>query len=474
MKASPPPSRQRKLSFREVREQRQLHRFSQTVHKAEHTLTLPWVEAATSGFVKAAEMREAFSLAIVSGRNLIFSGPGGHGKSEFLAAAIAAIQDVDPFVKSFGQGTSAEELYGGIDLDAMNRAEEASIQYKPEFSFLRHRIAVFEELFDAPSRVLTSLKDTLTAGALRNGHQYEKMLTRVIFAATNHSPQDIAEAGPEIAALVERFPIQLKVEWDHYDEEAYVDLFDAVLSSHDTEPASLVSWDEVAALQQRTENVVVGKTMRRLIARVIVELRNDKVIISPRTARFAIQLAQAAAVINDRNSVEAQDFRVLAFLPGVQNLKHRVDELIKEHSISLVSEERLEDLESDLRETEELLSLAESIEDVDAIIDILDSKASEVQRLRLHPHQTPRRSRILTRIDILRGEARKHIARLGVDEARERLEEIKSLVRTYHQRRDPLRIQELESEVGGMNLHSSLEPLRDDVLVAIRFTRLGR
>lgn len=59
-----------------------------------HTLTLPWVEAATKHFVYADEMREAFSLAMAVGLNAIFSGPGGHGKSEFLMAAIGAIGDV--------------------------------------------------------------------------------------------------------------------------------------------------------------------------------------------------------------------------------------------------------------------------------------------------------------------------------------------------------------------------------------------
>ncbi|HET6747438.1 MAG TPA: AAA family ATPase [Candidatus Saccharimonadales bacterium] len=161
-----------------------------------HTLILPWVESATGHFVYADEMRKAFSLAIAAGVNLIFSGPGGHGKSEFLEAAFGAIRDVTPYVKSFGQGTSPEELYGGLDLDALNRqggAEKAVLQYSPELSFLACRVAVFEELFDAPPRVLTSLKDTLTARELRNGHQRYPMVTRIIAAPTNHSPQEVAE-----------------------------------------------------------------------------------------------------------------------------------------------------------------------------------------------------------------------------------------------------------------------------------------
>ncbi|HET9411713.1 MAG TPA: hypothetical protein VFO38_02610, partial [Candidatus Saccharimonadales bacterium] len=86
-----------------------------------HTLTLPWVTEATSMFLYAEEMRAAFTLAVAMGQNVIFSGPGGHGKSEFLMAAIHAIAGLDPYIRSFGSGTSPEDLYGGINLDALNR-----------------------------------------------------------------------------------------------------------------------------------------------------------------------------------------------------------------------------------------------------------------------------------------------------------------------------------------------------------------
>src|SRR5690349_6226201 len=101
-----------------------------------HTLTLPWVEQATQGFVNAVAMRQAFSLALTSGLGLIFSGPGGHAKSEFVMAALGAIGDIEPYVKSLSMGTTVEDLYGGIDMDALHRQTGAAIQYQPERSFL--------------------------------------------------------------------------------------------------------------------------------------------------------------------------------------------------------------------------------------------------------------------------------------------------------------------------------------------------
>ncbi|MGD8374003.1 MAG: AAA family ATPase [Candidatus Woesebacteria bacterium] len=218
----------------------------------QHTLTLPWVEKATQGFVFCDDMRQAVSLAIAAGVNLIFSGPGGHAKSEFLAAVFEAISGQEPFIKSFGQGTGTEELFGGIDFDALNRPQGAALQYNPTHSFLDRRIAVLEELFDAPPRVLTALKDVLTAKELRNGHQRHPMLTRVIAAATNHSPQEIAEGGPEIEALIQRFPIQLEVKWSRYGKPEFAQLFATVIGRVGGEPQG-VTWADVEALQQRSK-----------------------------------------------------------------------------------------------------------------------------------------------------------------------------------------------------------------------------
>jgi MoxR-like ATPase len=360
---------------------------------AQHTLTLPWVESATQKFVFAAEMRKAFSLALVAGVNLIFSGPGGHAKSEFLEAAMAAIQDADPYVKSFGQGTSSEELYGGIDLNAMNGRDgkKATFQYNPEQSFLSHPLAVFEELFDAPPRVLTSLKDTLTARELRNGHQRYPMATTVIAAATNHSPQEIAEGGPEIAALVERFPVQLEVKWDDYNESAFMTMFGAVLADNQPKPM-VVPWDEVAVMQQLVRETTISKSMQRLLARILAELRRDKVTISPRTGMQAIQLVRAAAVINDRHKVISDDINAIAFLPGVHRLKDRVESLILEYSHALKSEEAMDDISErcsellkqrfDNLDVKELDTLAESWENLQIELTQLTYESSQASRFK--------------------------------------------------------------------------------------------
>lgn len=453
-----------------------------------HTLTLPWVASATRSFVYVDEMREAVSLALAAGVNLIFSGPGGHGKSEFLTAVFGAITDADPYVKSFGQGTSTEELYGGLDFDALNRHEGATIQFNPELSFLPRPIAVFEELFDAPPRVLTSLKDTLTARELRNGHQRFPMHTRVIAAATNHSPMQIAEGGPEIAALIERFPIQLEVKWTTYDENAFANLFAAVIGNRSCE-ASTTTWSDIAALQQRAATATISPAMQRMLARVIVELRQDKVVISPRTAVLAIRLAQAAAAINDRTQVTPEDVVAIAFLPGAHAHKARIAELINEFSVALTAEEELDRMAASLEEAKGLRSLATTMEELTEIQRLLTAVSREAANLRIVSQQLPRQHWIIDEAHRVAGEITQAINELRVvddiDTHRQLLDERSNFLRALERRINNARsfgersslyrqLDLVSAEIDSMAVHSSLRAKYDAVRSMIQVLNLHR
>ena len=335
------------------------------------TTTLPWIEEATAGFVNSEPMRDAVSLALASGMNVLLSGPGGHGKSEFLEAVFSAIGGMEPYVKSLGQGTTTEELFGGIDLDALNRPVGATIQYNVNNSFLPHKVAIFEELFDAPPRVLTALKDTITARRLRNGSQRYDMATSVIAAATNHCPQDIAALGSTVAALVERFPIQVEVNWSVYTPQAFTHLFDTVLGA--TAPGEIVEWDDIVALQDRATQVKVNPTIRRILAGVLSELRTDKVAVSPRTAMYALRLVQAGAAINGRTAALPEDVHAVTYLPGCQAHKASIQEWVAEITAASITIQQVEMAEEALNGF-----LAEASTDLDlaGLGDLADRVAS--------------------------------------------------------------------------------------------------
>ncbi len=240
----------------------------------------------TERFIRSEQMARILALAIESEKNVLLWGPGGHGKSEMVQAALGCVaKEEETFVQSFGEGMDEATLWGGLDFAALEN--EKVLRYHPENSFLAKKFAVFEELFDAPASVLLGLKDTLTAKKLRKGSQVFPMETQVIIGITNRDPEEIADLGLAAAALVERFPLQLKVNWPSYGAADYLELFRKVgphLSGADLNGTTGVLAEVFAKAAQDGEG-----------------------IISPRTAVHALGIVKTAAALRRSGRVEKQD-----------------------------------------------------------------------------------------------------------------------------------------------------------------------
>lgn len=249
-------------------------------------------------FVFVEDVKAILALAFVGSKNAILFGPGGHAKSQMLDTIVSALGAKDEtFVQFFGEGMDEAKLFGGLNFEKLEK--EHVLEYYPERSFLNCRIAVFEELFDAPANVLLALKDVLTSKALRNGAQRFQMKTEVIICLTNKEPAEIADLGPAAAALIERFPLQLNVKWDSYDKAAYQELFEKTCKNMDG--------PKMQAFQG-------------ILAEVLANATATGNFVSPRTAVHAFQVCQTAAIVAGRAEVEKEDLVNLRFLPGLKDL----------------------------------------------------------------------------------------------------------------------------------------------------------
>lgn len=260
-------------------------------------------------FVKCEDLARVLTLAISSGKNVLLWGPGGHGKSEMVEAALAeVVSDVaeQVHVLSFGEGMDEAALWGGLDFRALDA--EKIFRYFPEQSFLAKPFAVFEELFDAPASVLLALKDTLTSGWLRKGAQRFKKQTKVIIALTNKDPSEISELGPAAHALIERFPLQLCVKWPSYKPADYNQLFLKVaprLSGADLNGMGIV------------------------LAEMLGKIAEQGDPISPRSAVHALGVVKTSAALRGWAKVEKVDLLDLKYVDGFEaladNLKTELD-----------------------------------------------------------------------------------------------------------------------------------------------------
>ena len=241
-------------------------------------------------FIETEKIARILSLAIEGQKNCLLWGDAGHGKSQMVEEAINGLgYSDDCFIQSFGEGMDEARLFGGLDFAKFKKKDV--IEYNAERSFLNYKIAVFEEIFDAPATALLPLKDTLTARELRNGAQRYPMKTECIIGLTNRSPAEISELGAAAHALIERFPLQLEVRWDTYNTEIFKRLFAKVKPD-------------------------APEFMRETLADMCADIHDKGSFISPRSAIHALETLIISA--NGNDSDDKNYFKALAFVPGFE------------------------------------------------------------------------------------------------------------------------------------------------------------
>jgi MoxR-like ATPase len=163
-------------------------------------------------------------------KNVLLYGKGGHNKSEGVELILKLMKekgliDSDPFVLTFGDGMSEEMLLGGINMEEYKKS--GKMNYLVENSFMNSEIVVIEEIFDGPPQVLLTLKDILSSKRMRKGNQTFDCKTKIVIALTNRSKESMAE-DDSLEALMQRFLLTLKVEWETYERKDWKLLFNTV------------------------------------------------------------------------------------------------------------------------------------------------------------------------------------------------------------------------------------------------------
>lgn len=261
-------------------------------------------EILSERFVFTDEVARILSLGFAGKKNVIIFGPAGHAKSEMVQAVVQGLElESETFFQFFGEGMDESRLFGGLNFKKLE--DEKVLEYYPEKSFLNSKVAVFEELFDAPASVLLALKDTLTARELRNGAQHFKMRTEIIICLTNKEPGEISELGPATHALIERFPLQYNLKWSDYSSSSYLKMFEKV--------APLIGGP-------------ILNGFKAVLAEIIAKATAEGNFISPRTAMHAFQVCQAAAVLRGGDHVTKEDLVDLRFIPGLEGLAETIQQ----------------------------------------------------------------------------------------------------------------------------------------------------
>ncbi|HEY9774505.1 MAG TPA: AAA family ATPase [Planktothrix sp.] len=341
------------------------------------------LEAMRARFVGFDEFTRAMAISLVTKRNLIAFGPGGHAKSEGADHCLYLVSPnpADCLVQSCGEGMTEERLYGGVDLKALE--EEHVLQFNTDQSFLKARWVVFEEMLDMPDVAALSLRDTLTARQLRNGRQTVSMDTEAIFALTNREPKEKAGLDPSYRALLERFPLQLRISWGSYQPNDYVRLFDKVFARSNQKQlergALLAELEEVRRIYAETS----VDSARETLAMLLSKPGEKGQPISPRTAIYASEIVRATAALRGSTVVEPEDLADLIYLPDIAMIDEIWQELRRARAV-VETERQVRLLDDELTKLLDDLQNSDTPEATARAISGLEALESKLATLDMH------------------------------------------------------------------------------------------
>ena len=146
------------------------------------------------------------------------------------------------------------------------------------------------------------------------------MQTKVIACATNREPAEVASAGTAAQALIERFPLQLRVKWDSYKSEDYRQMFNQTYVAAASTLATTITNAELTQLRSRASSAHIPMDISNLLASLIASLVEKGGVVAPRTAMYARDVIKASAAINNRDVVTKEDLLTIKYLPGCEEI----------------------------------------------------------------------------------------------------------------------------------------------------------
>jgi len=259
-------------------------------------------------------VRKAMAIGVVAQKNIIYHGVGGHAKSEFLVDVQREWNgDGSVWIQSLNANSNVPDLLGGFSPEAIKnfRFDRPRVE---ESAFAKANVIVFEEAFDAAPRVITAMKDILTARGWRHGEEFVPMRARSVILVSNHDPEDVRKINPSVDALIQRFPLVVNVMWDTYTEADFRTMLE-VLEGREPNPDqfTLPGYAELVKL----EPVPFSEEDSELLSYLLAAAVEERAKISPRTAVYCRDVLTAWAAIQGHGKIETDDWEILRLVGDV-------------------------------------------------------------------------------------------------------------------------------------------------------------
>lgn len=247
-------------------------------------------------------------FALLTREHVLVHGVYGTGKTDLVNAVFNAFDG--PRVFSIGLTKFMTESHVIGIPDPREMREEGVLRYQREGGILDAHFAELDEIFDASPPLLRILLGILNERHFKRGRQFEKADLHTAVASTNGDPETVIKQAPELAAVIDRFIFQSRVQYLESGDNRRKMYQKFVL---DRRPATRMAYSDLAEVSNLVSGtgIVIAPHVIDVYDQVIEAYRaavqKTRQVVSDRRACKLLKLVRASAVMHGRLAADVED-----------------------------------------------------------------------------------------------------------------------------------------------------------------------
>ncbi|PIC70268.1 ATPase [Sporosarcina sp. P16b] len=265
---------------------------------------------------------EGILIALLSKQHMLMIGPAGTAKSALSVELAKIVNGTSYFQWLLTRFSTPEEVFGPLSLKDL---EEGVYKRNTATKMPEAHLVFLDEIFKANSAILNSLLTLINERLFYNDGQPIKAPLMSIIGASNEYPEE----GEGLEALFDRFLLRFEINFIA-DESNFVSMMKDE-GEHVEIPT--MHLDELVQLQSMTNKVHISDEVFDTLSTIRRELQDEGIQPSDRRFKQSLSILQARALINQRESVQADDMVILQnALWETLDQKETVCHIVRRHS----------------------------------------------------------------------------------------------------------------------------------------------
>ncbi|ARJ38599.1 ATPase [Sporosarcina ureae] len=282
---------------------------------------------------------EGILVALLSKQHMLMIGPAGTAKSALSVELAKIVNGTSYFQWLLTRFSTPEEVFGPLSLKDL---EEGVYKRNTATKMPEAHLVFLDEIFKANSAILNSLLTLINERLFYNDGQPMEVPLMSVIGASNEYPEE----GEGLEALFDRFLLRFEINFIA-DETNFVSMMKDE-GEHIEIPT--MHLDDLVQLQNMTNKVHLPDEIYETLSTIRRELQDEGIQPSDRRFKQSLSILQARALINQRESVQADDMVILEnALWETLDQKETVCTIVRKHSQDVLAQ-RLSAIENEANE----------------------------------------------------------------------------------------------------------------------------